>query len=361
MKFGKLVGIIAIVALTLLLWRIRQILLLLFAAVVFATVINRLVRRIQKLPVPIPRGLAVAIALLGVIATLAAAIWFVAPAIVDQIPEYTFLSEQGIDRLQSWYDQMLTMLPTDSLAGTQLTDLLPRLAELSPNIAGRIVAFFTGSLDFFVNLLLVMVLIVMLLSSPTSYRRILLLAFPQFYRRRADAILTQCEQSISGWSIGILFNMTVITLFSGIGLSLIGVPLPMVNAIIAGLLTFIPNIGPIISVIPPMLLGLATQPWMAIAVLILYFLIQQLEGLILTPLVMKQQVSLLPAVTLVAQVIAALFFGLLGLFLALPLVVVIQTWARELLVKDILNRWPAPRPHMRSSPARRKAYSAVNR
>ena len=357
MKFGKLMGAIATVALILLLWKIRQVLLLVFAAVVFATAINRLVRRIQKLPVPIPRGLAVAIALLTILGVLVAAVWFIAPAIIDQIPASTFFSEQGIGQIQRWYRQLRGMVPGNSLEGTKLEDLLPRLTQLSPNLASRAVSLFASSLDFLVNLLLVVVLVTMMLANPQSYRRLVILSFPRFYRRRADEVLTLCEESLSGWSIGILFNMTVITIFSGIGLSLIGVPLPMVNAIIAGLLTFIPNLGPVISVIPPVLMGLAIAPWMAAAVIILYIVIQQLEGLVLTPLVMKQQVSLLPAVTLIAQVIAALFFGILGLFLALPLVVVIQIWAKELLVKDILDRWPTPPRPDRPVPVRRKAHS----
>ncbi|MGC1310231.1 MAG: AI-2E family transporter [Phormidesmis sp.] len=346
MKFGKLVGLVLLVGLLWLLWQIRSILLLVFAAVAFATVINKLVQQLQKLR--LPRGLAVAISLLGIIGLLAGAVWFIAPAIINQIPEYTFLSEQGIDQLQVWYRRVVGVVPGNALEGTKLTDFLPQLAQLSPNWVGRLVTVFTGSLDFFLNVLLVLVVIIMLLANPSSYRQMLLQMFPKFYRRRADEILDECEDSLSSWFIGVLFNMTIITLFSGIGLALIGVPLPMVNALIAGLLTFIPNIGPLLSVVPPVLMGVATAPWMGLAVIVLYFAIQQVEGSVLTPIVMSKQVSLLPAVTLVAQVIFAVFFGLLGLFLALPLVVVIQVWARELLVKDILNRWPVPKRQMRS-------------
>lgn len=357
MKFGKLVGTIAVVALLLLLWQIRQVLLLVFAAVVFATAINQLVKLIRKLPIPIPRGLAVTIALTTIICSAALAVWFVAPAIADQIPEYTFLSEQGFDQIQAWYRRVRGIVPGDALAGTKLTDLLPQLAQVSPNWVGRLVVIFTGSLDFLIDSLLVIVITIMLLSSPDSYRKMFIMAFPKFYRPRVDEILDRCETSLGGWAIGILFNMTVITIFSGIGLSLIGVPLPMVNAVIAGLLTFIPNIGPLLSIIPPVLMALAIQPWKALAVLGLYFAIQQLEGTVLTPLVMKQQTSLLPAVTLVAQVVAAVFFGLLGLFLALPIVVVLQVWAKELVVKDIMDRWSSPRKMRGPVPIRqRKAH-----
>lgn len=348
MKFGKLLGLVLVVGLLYLLWQIRQVLLLIFAAIAFATVINKPVQKLQKLGVP--RAGAVIITIVSITAILAGAVWFVVPKLIDRLPEYTFFSELGFNQLQAWYRQIRGVVPGNALDDTSLSDLLPRLAQFSPDWLGRAVALFTGSLDFFLNSLLVLVSILMLLANPGSYRQVLLQAFPKFYRRRADNILSQCETSLTGWVTGVLFNMTVITLFSGLGLTLLGVPLPMVNAIIAGLLTFIPNIGPFLSVIPPALMGVAIAPWKGIAVLILYFAIQQLEGTVLTPLVMKRQVSLLPAITLTAQVVFAVFFGLLGLFLALPLIVIIQVWARELLVKDILNRWPAPRRRMRPTP-----------
>ncbi|MEO1342081.1 MAG: AI-2E family transporter, partial [Cyanobacteria bacterium J06635_13] len=76
-----------------------------------------------------------------------------------------------------------------------------------------------------------------------------------------------------------------------------------------------------------------------LAVVILYVVIQQVESNVLTPIVMQKQVSLLPAITLLSQVAFAVFFGLLGLFLALPITVVAQVWLKEVLVKDILDRW----------------------
>lgn len=346
MKFGKMIGLGLIVGVLYILWQIRQVLMLVFAAVVFATVINKLVQQLVK--VGIKRGIAVAIALLMIACLLILAAWFVIPALIDRLPEYTLFSEEGFDQLQVWYTNIAGMLPGNTLSDLDLADLLSRLTQWSPNLIGRLVALFTNSLDFGLNFLLVLVTTIMLLASPSSYRRVLLLAFPKFYRTRADNILSQCESSLSGWAFGIVFEMMVITLFSGIGLALIGVPLPTVNALIAGLLTTIPNVGPALSVVPPALIGLAVEPWMAVAVVALYFVIQQFEGLVLTPLVMKQQASLLPAITLVAQVISAIFFGFLGLFLALPLVIVIQIWAKELLVKDILDHWPPPRRQPRS-------------
>ncbi|MEM9805085.1 MAG: AI-2E family transporter, partial [Cyanobacteria bacterium P01_D01_bin.56] len=131
----------------------------------------------------------------------------------------------------------------------------------------------------------------------------------------------------------------VITVLSFVGLRLINVPLPIGNACIAGILTFIPNVGPILSVVPPAILGLLDAPWKAAAVIVLYIVIQQAESNFLTPLIMKRQVSLLPAITLISQLVCGLLFGFLGLFLALPIVVIGKVWLQELLIKDIMNKW----------------------
>jgi predicted PurR-regulated permease PerM len=200
-------------------------------------------------------------------------------------------------------------------------------------------AIFSGSLGAAVNILLVAVVTLMLLVSPHPYLRLFLAFFPSFYRRRAAQIIKKCERALGGWTQGILFNMLVISLLSWLGLSILGVQLPLANALLAGLLTFIPNLGAVLSCIPPIILAVIDAPWKAVAVLILYFLIQQAESNVLTPLVMKQQVSLLPAVTLLAQATFAIFFGFIGLFLALPLTVVSQVWIEEILIKDILSNW----------------------
>lgn len=150
---------------------------------------------------------------------------------------------------------------------------------------------------------------------------------------------SRCDIALGGWLIGILFNVGVITIVSGAGLWILHVPLVLANALIAGLLTFIPNIGPTISVIPPIAIALIDAPWKAGGVLVLYILVHEIEADILTPLVMAKEVSLLPAVTLLSQVAFTVFFGFLGLLLAVPLLVVLQVWLQEILIKDVLDQW----------------------
>ena len=144
---------------------------------------------------------------------------------------------------------------------------------------------------------------------------------------------------LEGWLVGILFNMAVIAVLSFIVLFVLGIPLPFSQAMLAGMMTFIPNIGPTLSVLSPMAIALIDAPWKSVAVLILYIIIQQVESNILTPIVMAQQVSLLPALTLLSQLFFATFFGFLGLLLSLPLTVVGQIWFKEVIIKDVLDNW----------------------
>jgi predicted PurR-regulated permease PerM len=133
--------------------------------------------------------------------------------------------------------------------------------------------------------------------------------------------------------------MVVVAVLSLIGLLSLGIPLALAQAILAGLLNFVPNLGPTISVIIPVAIALLDEPWKAVAIFVVYFLIQQFESSLLTPYIMAQQVSLLPAITLIAQVFFTTFFGFMGLLLALPLTVVFKVWINAVLIEDILDRW----------------------
>jgi predicted PurR-regulated permease PerM len=125
---------------------------------------------------------------------------------------------------------------------------------------------------------------------------------------------------------------------------ILGLPLVLAQALLSGLLTFIPNLGPTLTVVPPMAIALLQNPYKPFFVLGMYVAIQQIETNLLTPFVMAKQVSLLPAVTLLSQVFFATFFGFFGLLLALPLTVVAQVWLQEVLVKDVLDQWRSPHP-----------------
>ncbi len=338
MRFGQLIGFLALVISLYILWQIRQIILLVFAAVVFATVLNQMVQFFQKFR--LKRGLAVTISVVIVIFILVGFFALIAPRIFEQLQQFDNFMPMALERLRLWNNWLHNFIPEQLLENISgLRYLTQSLQSWVNQLINNFFRWISNSLVIVLGLLLFVALTMMLLVNPSPYRQGFILLFPAFYRQRVDEILNKCTTSLTGWIKGTLMTMSLIAILSYIGLSLLKVPLPLVNAALAGLLEFIPNIGPTLSVIPPALLALSDVPWKALAVVALYFGIQQVESLIIVPLVMKSQVSLLPAITLVSVVIFGRFFGFIGVFLAVPLVIVFQVWIKEVVINDILNNW----------------------
>ncbi|MGB6294619.1 MAG: AI-2E family transporter [Rivularia sp. (in: cyanobacteria)] len=338
MRIGRWIGFFVFVVSVYILWQIRQVLLIVFAAIILATALNQIVKALQKLR--IQRGIAVGISVLLMLTMVSGFFALIAPRIVEQLREFTFIVPKILDQVRVWNNWLLNVIPEPVLDQIQgLGYLTENLQTWLGALSGNVFTVLSQSFNIVLNSLLFFVLTVMLLIDPIPYRSGFILLFPAFYRRRMDEILCKCENYLVGWIKGTLLTMFLIGGLSYIGLLILGVRLPLINAIIAGFLEFIPNVGPTLSLIPPLLLALLDAPWKALAVVAIYFGIQQVESLVVVPLVMKSQVSLLPVVTLLAVVVFANFFGFLGLFLAIPLVLVLQTFIQEILVKDVLNNW----------------------
>ena len=361
MKLGQWIGLLALIASCYILWQIRQALLLLFAAVVVATSLNRLARYLQRFG--LKRPIAVLLSITFLILIFVGLFLIIVPPFAQQFQQLTQRTPQGIAKLNQWLDLIETRFSGQigqRLPNLDINNIIQQLRPIFNQLLGGAGAFVGNTLGVILSFLLVLVLTLMTLAEPLSYRKAFIQLFPSFYRRRVDGILDECEVALGGWVIGALISMSVITLLSLIGLSVLQVPLPLAHGVVAGLLNLIPNIGPGLSVIPPMTIALLDSPLKSGFVLILYFLIQQFETNILTPYVMAQQVALLPAVTLIAQVFFATFFGFLGLLLALPLTVVAQVWVREVLIKDILNQWHTnPRSLVAIDTAIHEEYEAI--
>jgi predicted PurR-regulated permease PerM len=335
---GRWIGLLAFILSLYILWQVRQALLLIFSAVVLAHALNILVQKFQRFR--IKRGFAVLLSVFLLLGVLVGFFFLIVPPFIDQFQQLSTLVPKGIDRFNIWFEELQARISPQLIQYLPSIDqLIQQLQPLANRLLGGGFSLFSNSVNVIVNVLLVLILTLMLLADPAPYRRSFIRVFPSFYRRRVDEILNECDIALRGWAIGILFNMFIVASLSFVGLLVLRIPLALAQAALAGIFTFIPNIGPALSVIPPMAIALLDSPFKSIVVLILYILIQQVETNLLTPYVMAQQVSLLPAVTLMAQVFFATFFGFLGLLLALPLTVVGQVWLKEVIVKDILDQW----------------------
>ncbi len=340
MNLGNWIGLFTILASIYILWQIRQLLLLVFTAVVIATTLNKLSRWLQHFR--IKRSLAVLISVSLFILLIATFFWVIVPPLAEQFQQLITIVPLGINKLNDWLNILKDQLPNqlrEQLPNIDINQVIPQLQPIFNQLINNAGAFVGNTFGIFLSFLLILVLTIMMLADPISYRQGFIKLFPSFYRQRVNLILDSCEIALGGWVIGSLFNMSVIALLSFIGLSILKIPLASAQAVLAGLLTLMPNIGPTISLIPPMAIALLDSPLKSALVLLIYILIQQIESNILNPYLIARKVSLLPAITLIAQVFFASFFGFAGLLLALPLTIICQVWMKELLITDILDNW----------------------
>ena len=340
MNFGKWLGFFSLLISLYILWEIRQLVLLIFAAIVLATALNRLVRRLNR--TGLKRSFAVIIALCITALIITLFLLLIVPPFITQFQKLVTLIPDVFREVRSQLVQLYRQRPDLFPPPPSATDMLGQTQILGTQLFSNFFKIFSNTFVVFLQVLFVFVLTIMLLVNARAYRRVGLLLFPSFYRRRADEILSLCEVALGNWFAGIAINSLFVGTCSGIGLWILQIDLVLAHALLAGLLNFIPNIGPTMSVIFPIMIALLDAPWKILAVGILYMIIQNIESYLLSPTVMAKQVSLLPAVTLASQIFFTTFFGILGLILALPLTVVAKTWIEEALFKDILDQWQKP-------------------
>ena len=351
MTLGRWLGLLALVAALLLLWSLREAVVLLFAAVVVAMALCTLVGTVRR-RLDCPRPVALLLSLLGVLVVVVVAGTAIVPPFIDQfgqllqkLPQAAAMVLQLLQRALEAGSRMLygstdggldwlRDLSTGGL-GEDKGALATSLGEGAVRLAG-----WAGNLGTaLLQTLFVVAVALMIAVQPTAYREVMLLLLPAFYRRRAREVMLQCGDALSAWMGGVLISSLCVGTLAAIGLSLLGVKLVAANAVLAGLLNIIPNVGPTLSTLFPMSVALLDEPWKAGAVLVLYVVVQNLESYLITPSVMHHQLTLLPGLTLSAQLVFTLLFGPLGLLLALPLAVCLQVIIRELLIHDILDRW----------------------
>jgi predicted PurR-regulated permease PerM len=350
-KFQHWLGLAALLTSGLLLWSLREVLIHLFAAIVLAMALCTLVGALRK-RCEMQRPLALLLCLAGLALLVVIAVSVIIPPFFSQFQQLLLQLPDAARELQQivmrWVTQASALVygggSTDggsNLVPERLTTL-PDSTALASGVSGGIKGLLglAGNLSSgLIQLLFVIAVSLMVAIQPQSYRNVAIQLVPSFYRRRAKTILLLCGDALSSWMIGVLISSLCVAVLAGLGLSLLGVKLVMANAMLAGLLNVIPNVGPTLSTVFPMSVALLDAPWKALAVLGLYVVVQNLESYVITPSVMHHQVNLLPGLTLTAQFIFTVLFGPLGLLLALPLAVVMQVLIREIVIHDLLDPW----------------------
>jgi predicted PurR-regulated permease PerM len=351
LKLTTLLSFTALIISILILWSLKEIIILFFASIVIAMALCTITGKIRDF-CHIPRWISLGITIISIILISSFLIVIIIPQftsefqeLINQIPSAasklwellinTFFDFAEIiykDRIPNLSDRslltkQLSIIPDSSTLASGVTDSITKLINIVSNVGIGILQLF-----FIVSVALMITL------QPNSYREVAILLVPSFYRRRARTILLTCGNALSSWMVGVVLSSICVAILASIGLYLLGIKLVIANALIAGLLNFIPNVGPTISTIFPLSVALLDTPWKSLAVLGLYIVIQNIESYVITPSIMHKQVKLLPGLTITAQFIFTILFGPIGLLLAIPMAVVIQVFVKEVIINDILEK-----------------------
>ncbi|MEK7402301.1 MAG: AI-2E family transporter [Gemmatimonadota bacterium] len=319
-----------------LLWMANALVLAAFLGVLFGLAVDAGVTPLKRLR--IPRGVAavaivsVAIALLfGVGAALA-------PAIREQTVELKTRIPESVDRLTQWLDARgLKILPAaaDSAGRAASTQTMrENLGQLASRVTPYVFPFLSQTVAVIAGLFLIVFLAIYIGANPDQYRNGLVLMFPRHARARAGEVLSAIATVLRKWLVTQLIAMIVIGVVTTIILSVLNVKAAFALGLLAGVLEFVPTIGPLLSALPAIAMAFLDSPEKALAVAIAYMGIQFVENNVLIPLLMKGGVDVPPVLTIIGQALLTLLFGFLGLMVAVPLLAAVLVAYRMLFVEE---------------------------
>jgi predicted PurR-regulated permease PerM len=312
-------------------WGLREVLLLAFAGVLLGVLLrsaSAIVSRHSPLG-PIP---ALALVLVLILGLLVAVFWFSGPQIAEQAEELRERLPQAVERLERTLrrseigQQVVEQAPTPQ-------DILPQSTEAVQRATG----IASRALGVLADIGIVVFLGVLLAAQPAPYVNGVIRLVPQRHRNRAAEVLDRVGSVLRRWLVAQLISMLAVGTLTWIGLRLLDVPLAGVLALIAGVLEFIPYLGPILSGIPAVLLAFVDGPQHALWVLLVYTAIQLLETTLIQPFAQWKAVWLPPALLVIAQVAFGLLAGVAGVALAAPLTAVVMVLVQMLYVHDALG------------------------
>lgn len=312
-------------------WLLPNVLLLIFACVLLAILLHEVSRRIEHWT-GLPHAVALATLVLAMIVLVVGGGWLMAPMISEQSAELARAIPASLQHLQ----ESLRHIP---ILG-DLSSSLPAPAELAKQMASllpRAGLVFSGVLGVLGNFAIIVFVGIYLAAQPRAYLKGIILLCPPNKRGRMREVIDELGKTLGQWLAGKAVSMLVVGVITTAGLAMLDVPLALVLGIIAGLLDFIPYVGPVVAGVPAVLIAFTESPLLAAYVALLFLFIQLAEGYLLMPMIDRRTVSLPPALTIVAQVLMGSLFGMAGIAIATPLAAVATVLITMLYVQDVLG------------------------
>ena len=319
------VGIVAFVVVLLLILKATfNVFLLVFAGSLIAIFFRGVSDFIQK-KTNWKEGLCVAISIIGTIVIVSGLFWLIGFKIQSQMAELIETLPKTIENAKSTLNK--------SSIGSMLVDEASskKSLEKAKVFAGK---FFQSTFGGVGDIYVVLFIGIFFTISPKTYVQGLVQLIPKSGREKGNQVLDRLSEQLLKWLGGKLISMFVVFVLTSVGLAIIGVPLWLVLGILAGLLSFIPNFGPLLGYIPAVLIALMQSPQTALFVTGLYILIQFVESNFITTYIQKQLINMPPALILIAQLIMGVLTGAWGLVLATPLTVIVIVLVQELYLSE---------------------------
>ncbi|HSK21070.1 MAG TPA: AI-2E family transporter [Longimicrobiales bacterium] len=319
------------------LWLARDVLFIAFFAFLVASFLSIFVEPLHRRGVS--RSISAPLVLVVLLAIFVGLFLVTWPTLREQFGVIQQQLPPAVDGIQDWIDrQIAAVMGSMGATDTEIRqELRSRMTSEMGTLVGGALPLLNTAVGAVTGLVLVIVAGMFIAISPRTYMRGIIVLIPRTRRRRAGEVLPEAGTALVQWMKGTAIGMAVVGVISAIGLTIIGVPAALALGLIAGLLEFIPYIGPALSFVPATVVALAISPEKALWVLGLYAVVQGVESNLLMPLLMKQMVKLPPALTLLFQTLMATLFGFLGLILAVPILATSKILVEELYVEAVAD------------------------
>jgi predicted PurR-regulated permease PerM len=321
--------------LLLFLWKARSLFLTIFLAVIAGLALVRAADWLEKHR--IRRSVGAPLVMLLIIGALVGLVAAVAPAVRKQSQELTTELPKAMRKVEQWLGKAQATAKLQQAPSEQQPQQ-PQQTEQPQKQAGRFVfPVITSTFEALAGLLIIIFVAIYIAVSPHTYREGIIHLIPHSRRPQLVEVLDEVAETLRGWLTARLIAMIVIGIVTGASLALLGIRGALALGIIAGLMELIPFYGPVVASIPAIGVALLESPQKALYVAILYIVIQQFEGNILTPLLLKKRLEVPPVLTIVAVSAFGIVFGVLGMLAAEPLVAATLLVVRKLYVRDVIG------------------------
>ena len=330
-SMGVIIRTAILMIVLLFLYKIRNILVLLFMAILIVTAIDPMVDYLQKKKIPRSLGVLLVYLLFFIVAGLA--VYFVVPPLIEQSDEFSQKIPEYSQGVMDYLSNANRYFQDHNIA-LNIQRIMDNFNNAIANLPG---AIFSKTVDLLNNIISIIVVLAMafyMTVKEEGIKKFIVSITPEKHREYTASLTDRVEFKIGKWVQGQFILMFIIFILDFIGLYLIGIPYALPLAIFAGVMEIVPYIGPIIASVPGIVLGLLISPLTGLATALLYFFAQQFESNIVVPQVMKKTVGLNPIAVILAILIGLEMGGFLGAIIAIPLATVVSVFVSDLVEKE---------------------------